>query len=265
MKTKRIISFVLATTISVTIFVLICLVISNIKSHNLLIKAEKLYKDANINIIYIGRDTCSFCQKFNPVIEEVTTKYNLDYTYINTDKLTTNDLIALLDTFHIDAKTFGTPLLLITQNNQIINKQDGFTDELNLFILMQNTGLIDKNIENPYIVSDTNPEIKKFNDLFLSEEKQLIYFGRPDCHYCQLLDPILKEIVETNKIDYNYININEISSLELSTMLYKLGKKRSEFGTPYLVVTQNGNMLGEQNGYAEKEELLAFIKKYLLN
>lgn len=257
---KKSFKIALIYTLAIVIFVICCIVVVNIKSNNLFKKTEKIYKASNMNIIYIGRESCGYCQIFTPIINDLKEKFNLDYTYVDIDKLTHNDFKKLLKMFGIEDKNFGTPYLVITQNGQIIGKQMGYTDELNLFLIMQEVGIIDKNTLNPYIVSDDNETIKKFNDVFNSDEKKLIYLGRPKCKYCQMLSPIMEEIKEENNINYYYINVDEISRLELSTILYKLNIKASDFGTPYLVVTENGVVIKKQSGYAEKAKILEFLQ-----
>lgn len=261
MSNKRNLLFVLITVLSIVIFVIICIMVINIKSNNLLKKAEKIYRADNTNIIYIGRETCGYCQMFTPVIDDLKEKFNLDYFYLDTDKLTNKDLKKILTTFDIDLETFGTPYLVITKNGKIIDTQSGYTDELSLFFIMQEAGIIDKDILNPYIVSDNNEVIKNFNEVFNSDERKLIYFGRPNCKYCQLLSPIMEEVKKEKNIDYYYIDTNKISGLELSTIIYKLGKRMDDFGTPYLIVTQNGKVIDEQKGYVEKIQLVEFLKK----
>ena len=41
---------------------------------------------------------------------------------------------------------------------------------------------------------------------------KLYFLGRDDCSYCKLFKPNIEYIKENYNIDYEYVNINEISS-----------------------------------------------------
>ena len=139
--------------------------------------------------------------------------------------------------------------------------QNGYTDEVGLFELLQEAGIIDKDETNPYVASDVNEVVKSFIEVFNSSSKRLVYIGRPTCTFCQKLSPILEEVTKEYNIDYYYINTDEIQSNELAAILLKLGRKTSTFGTPYLAIVQNGEKIGEQPGYVEKEGLIEFFEK----
>lgn len=261
MNEKKKLTMVLSMIVAVVLTVVIGQIITNLKSHSIRKNVDKLYNGNEVSIIYLGRDNCGYCQLFNPIIKSVSEKYKLDYEYINTNKLTNKDLIKILDTLNVDTNNFGTPYIAIVQNGKKIVEQSGYVNESDLFMIFKEAKLIDESEQNPYIASDDNEVVKSFIDVLNSSSKKLVYIGRPTCTYCQKLSPILESVTKEYNIDYYYINTDEIESNELSAILYKLGKKSSSFGTPYLAIVQNGEKISENNGYIEQSDLIEFFKK----
>lgn len=261
MNEKKKLIMVLTMILAVVLTVIIGQFISTSKSHSIRKKVDSLYNGNETSIIYIGRKTCGYCQLFNPVIKSLSEKYQFDYHFIDTDKLTNKDLLKVLDIVGIDENNFGTPYLVIAKDGKKIVDQNGYTDEVGLFELLQEAGIIDKDETNPYVASDDNEVVKSFIEVFNSSSKRLVYIGRPTCTFCQKLSPILEEVAKEYNIDYYYINTDEIQANELAAILLKLGRKTSTFGTPYLAIVQNGEKIGEQPGYVEKEGLIEFLEK----
>lgn len=261
MNEKKKLIMILTVIIVIVMTVLIALLVTILKSHSIRKNVENLYNGSEINILYLGRDNCSYCQLFSPIIESVSKKYQFDYHFVDTNKLTDKDLIKILNTLDVDINNFGTPYVAIVQNGKKISEQSGYANESDLFMVLQESGIIAQDEINPYVASDDDEVVKSFINILNSSTKKLVYIGRPTCTYCQKLTPILEEVSTEYNIDYYYVNTDEIESNELSAILYKLEKKSSTFGTPYLAVVQKGEKIGESSGYIEKEKLVDFIKE----
>lgn len=261
MNEKKKLVIVLTMIVAVVLTVIIGQFLSTQKSHSMRKDVDRLYNGDQISIIYIGRTTCGYCQLFTPVIDSLSEKYNFDYHFIDTDKLTNGDLIKVLNIVGANTEEFGTPYLVVAKGGKKIIEQNGYTDEAGLFSVLKSAGVIASDEVNPYVASDDNEVVKAFIDVLNSSSKRLVYIGRPTCTYCQKFSPILEEVSKEYNIDYYYVNTDEIASEELAAILEKLGKTSSKFGTPYLAVVQNGEKTGEQPGYIEKEDLIEFFKK----
>lgn len=261
MNEKKKLIMILTVIIVIVMTVVIGLLVSILKSHSIRKNVENLYNGSEINILYLGRDNCSYCQLFSPIIESVSKKYQFDYHFVDTNKLTDKDLIKILNMLDVDTNKFGTPYVAIVQNGKKISEQSGYANESDLFMVLQESGIIAQDEINPYVARDDNEVVKDFINTLNSPTKKLVYIGRPTCTYCQKFSPILEGVSTEYSIDYYYINTDEINSNELSAILYKLGIKSSTFGTPYLAVVQNGDKIGENFGYIEKDKLVEFIKE----
>ena len=262
MNEKKKLSLILAIVLAIIATVIIGSIIDNNKSNKIYKEIETTYNEKETNIIYLGRDDCGYCQMFDPVISNLSKTYNFDYTYININKLTNSDLEKTIELLNIDVSLFGTPYVVISENGKEVKNQIGYTDELTLFNLLQNNGIISEDTSNPYLADDSNEVVAAFNKVFSSSKPKVVYIGRPSCGYCTKFSPILEEVSEEYDFEYYYINSDEIAEIELVTILTKLGVSTSSFGTPYLAVVQNNEVKGEQPGYVEKESLIEFLEEY---
>ena len=104
MNEKKKLIMILTMVLAVVLTVIIGQFISTSKSHSIRKTVDSLYNSNETNIIYIGRKTCGYCQLFNPVIKSLSEKYQFDYHFIDTDKLTNKDLLKVLDIVGIDAR-----------------------------------------------------------------------------------------------------------------------------------------------------------------
>ncbi len=66
-------------------------------------------------ILYIGSTTCSHCQEFKPVLEEVIAEYSLDVYYLDIYKLDKDQNTYVWDV----SKIKGTPTIVFVKNGEI--------------------------------------------------------------------------------------------------------------------------------------------------
>lgn len=82
------------------------------------------------SLILIARPTCGYCVKFVPVLEEVVEEYGLTINYFNTDALSEEEVSAFYSSSTLfNSNEFGTPSLIITKNNTIVEYNIGYMDK----------------------------------------------------------------------------------------------------------------------------------------
>lgn len=86
---------------------------------------QSIIKESKDNVIMIGRPTCSYCVQTIPVLEQIASEKNIDIYYLNIDNITAEEYASLGETFD-ELKSFGTPFILITNNNRLISYQEGY-------------------------------------------------------------------------------------------------------------------------------------------
>jgi len=110
----------------------------------------------------------------------------------------------------------------------------------------------------------SNKKIEEIEKVVNSEETQIIYLSKPTCYYCNLIEPITSSLEEEFDLEYFHINTEELSNSELAKVLEIIGIDSAMFGTPYIAIVKNGELLGEQVGYTDEDVLFNLFKEHNL-
>lgn len=101
---------------------------------------------SDVSVIYIARPTCSHCVTQTPRMKYIKYKYGVEINYLNTDEFnedgTDYDKLVASDSFFDEG--FGTPTILIVQNDKIIDSVSGESDISDVVELFKTHGLIKK-------------------------------------------------------------------------------------------------------------------------
>ena len=103
----------------------------------------------------------------------------------------------------------------------------------------------------------TFEDIKKIVN---TKERVLLFIGKPTCSYCTLLEEVFTEIKKEKDFTHVYINTIFMEDAELSKLLKFSNVDETKFGTPTLVVTENGKAISSHIGYMEKEETTKYLE-----
>lgn len=104
--------------------------------------------------------------------------------------------------------------------------------------------------------------IDNLKEIMEKSTPTVFYIARPTCYYCNLLEPITTGFKESYGINYHMINTDEISSTLLKRILKLLDIETDKFGTPYLAIVQNGQVIGRQSGYDNEQNTFSFLQEY---
>ena len=105
-------------------------------------------------------------------------------------------------------------------------------------------------------------EVKRLDNALASSTPRFVYFGRSSCSYCTMFKPIIEEVAQTFKIEYDYIALDNMTNTQQTEAFQKVGADINKVGTPYMVIVQNGKVIGSHTGYMEEDELYKFLKEY---
>lgn len=222
-------------------------------------------------VVYIGREGCGFCQLFVPGLNYLSQKYNFKYEYIDTDKITDEDLEKLLDKMGIDIKEFGTPTFGLFDNGKIVSYHIGFVPEEQLFDYLQENGVINEN--ETFISEYSNLNFIDINDykkIVESGKKSLVVLAQHTCSACMSAKGYINELAKEKNVEINYFNLefnteDEYNYFYESNNFIKEKIDDSSLSTPtYLVIegkNVNASLIGIESG---KEGLADFIDKYLI-
>ena len=97
--------------------------------------------------------------------------------------------------------------------------------------------------------------------LLKSNTKSIIYISRPDCKYCKIQDPIIKNIYyENSKIPLYYINTNNMSSSDWDDLKNSDEFFNSTWGTPTIIVIENGSIIDSVIGISDKDNIINLLE-----
>lgn len=104
----------------------------------------ELLNSTDKHVIFIGRDTCHYCELFHPVADEVAKKYDVAIYYLNTDNFVNDDWTRFTssESFY-EENQWGTPLTILVSNNKIIDYINGYVEKDKLVTFLQENGMID--------------------------------------------------------------------------------------------------------------------------
>lgn len=107
----------------------------------------------------------------------------------------------------------------------------------------------------------TQKTLKEIDQKMNSGETQIFYLSRPTCQYCILLQPITDTLEEEYQLAYNHIDTDKFSTSQLKKILSKFGVDTKTFGTPYIAITKNGEVIDELSGYADENVVFELFQR----
>ncbi len=84
------------------------------------------YNSSKKSIVLLSRPTCSYCQIAEPILHHIAYTYDLEVNHLNTDDFSDDDFSKLTNT-NERFESFGTPLLVIVSNGEIVDEVSGLT------------------------------------------------------------------------------------------------------------------------------------------
>lgn len=91
---------------------------------------EQLVNDGSAFIIVIERASCSFCQMYMPILEDVAKEKKIPILYIDTDTLTSDEFNTLSTTNqYLKRNDWGTPTTLLMLGERVLDSIGGYVEK----------------------------------------------------------------------------------------------------------------------------------------
>lgn len=101
-----------------------------------------------------------------------------------------------------------------------------------------------------------NKMIKDFDKTFASSDKQIVFYARETCYFCQMQKPILKQIAADYNLKYLDIDSDILSDKQKNHIIEALGIDGS---TPVTAIVKNKKVLSIHTGYLDGKEYIDFL------
>lgn len=247
---------------SIVIAVILLIVCGSIyEGHKSKVYLKDFYSAFNSNenkLVMIGRDNCSWCNLFKPVLDSMSENYGFDYLYVNTNELTANQFSKLLDSVGVSKENFGTPLTVVVKNGSVVDSLSGYTDDQDLFEFLKKYEFVSKDSKLLLNYVDYNG----YKNVVKSEDAKILVLGQTTCSHCIKVKPILGTISKEYGITINYLDIIKLSDEERSKFTKYLEYLQSnDWGTPLTLIVKNGKVLDSVNGELDYDGYVELFKK----
>lgn len=97
---------------------------------------------------------------------------------------------------------------------------------------------------------------KEFDEVIKSKKVVLVDFFATWCGPCRMLSPVLEEVLEESKGEFDIVKVDVDES-------YDLAKKFGVMSVPTMIFFQEGVETDKMIGYRQKDDILEEIKSYL--
>lgn len=216
------------------------------------------------NLIYIGREGCSYCEQFVPILSELASTYNFKYTYVDTDNITGGQLSEVINKLGVDYESFGTPTIAVTKDGKNVDNNIGALDREGLFSFLQENGVISKEeVLKDEFANLSILSYSEYEKLLEEGNRSIVVIGQTGCTYCEKAKPILNEIADEYDVTINYLNITDLSEDESKDLFNSLEylKKLENIGTPLTLLIKDKKVVGHLDGAQSKSSFVKFFKE----
>lgn len=106
----------------------------------------------------------------------------------------------------------------------------------------------------------TDIDVDKFLSLKKKSEASIIYIARPTCSYCQIEEPIMKNIAYKYDIEINYLNTDNFEDDDQSKLVSSDDYFSEGFGTPLILVVKDNSIVEKKEGLTSSKDLIEMFK-----
>ena len=246
--------------IGVIAFLIAVLFISvNNKGIDYVKKVDEAFESSKKSVLYLARPTCGYCSLMTPIMDELSKTYNFTYEYINTDEVSSKQLADILKHFNKTTSEFGTPYTTVVEDGVVIAEQKGYTDEESMFNFFKNTGIISE--DSIYEAPINYLTYEEYEQKIKSSEKQVFVVVQTGCSHCENVKPVFKSIKEKYSFTIDAINVSDLDEAQRNSFLSSLSYySEKSWGTPLMLVVQNGQIISEKNGEDNETGYVEFLK-----
>ena len=105
-------------------------------------------------------------------------------------------------------------------------------------------------------------DIDEYLDLKEGSKASIIYVARPTCHYCQEMEPIVKNVVYEYGVTVNYLNTDELDDEGQAEFVKSddYFDEQGGYGTPMLIIVKDDEFVDVLEGLSDKDTVVDFFK-----
>lgn len=102
-------------------------------------------------------------------------------------------------------------------------------------------------------------DFSQYMDLYNDSIDHLVLIARPTCQYCQIAEPIIRNIAYQYDLTINYLNTDSLSDADQADLV-RSNDYFKDFGTPTILLVSNGNIKNKLEGLTTSDYYIEFFK-----
>lgn len=102
--------------------------------------------------------------------------------------------------------------------------------------------------------------VDKYLEYYGGDIDTLVLVARPTCHYCQIAEPIIQNVMYKYDLDINYLNTDDIETDDQAKLI-ESNEYFKRFGTPSLLVVSSGEIKDSLDGLTTLQNYIKFLEK----
>lgn len=103
---------------------------------------QNTIKEDEVHVTVMAQTTCSWCNQFKPIVQEVAEEEGIKFIWFDLDTLATEEEYNNLTGTFEQLASFGTPYTIFTKNNEIIGEISGYVEKDELLSKLKEYGAI---------------------------------------------------------------------------------------------------------------------------
>lgn len=108
---------------------------------------EKLNQEKAF-LVVIVRDGCTYCEAYEPILEEVANEYNIPINYINLSNLSSEEQSELIDSnTYLKNQKWGTPTTLLLYGDIVVDSIGEYVEKDELVSFIEENIKVDSNVQ----------------------------------------------------------------------------------------------------------------------
>jgi thiol-disulfide isomerase/thioredoxin len=217
---------------------------------------KELYKNEELQYIYITKNNCTYCELINPYVFDLEKDYDIEFKTLNISGLNANEISDLKKSNTAFEDDWEAPILITIKNGKEISSVKGYKEYQ----------VLKKFVEYSINPTDNNSFIKidvsRFIGVLNSSELSLVYIGRPNSKSCKMYLPILESVTTEENIKVYYLNTDTIDTEKEWSMLSNSNDifKKNWF-VPATLIVKDNKVISYKMETMDKDDLLKFLDK----
>lgn len=104
-------------------------------------------------------------------------------------------------------------------------------------------------------------DVNKYLEYYSSDDKKIIFIGRPTCGYSQIVMPIIENISYLYNLDIYYLNTDDILEDDKDKFLSSNDYFNNGLSTPIILIVRNNSIVDIIDGLTDRKHYVDFLKK----